>query len=438
MSMQTKSMAIALLMLAAAQSGCATNGMPDNVQKRILAPARTAENAGDYERALAEYQRVDGIPFAQYRIGRMYEKGLGTAQDDAQAAHWYQAAADAGYLWAQIALANLYDQGRGVPEDHGAALELFLEASEFEQSHAYRLDPPRTRAVATYRAGEMIEKGRGVPANPAAAADYYRIAAEAGNPDAQFALAELYREGEGLAADPAEAERWYAAAAKGYAGATGGRAQERLGEMYIDGRGVPKDVMRGLMLLEGVAQGGRIWTQVKLAQLYEQGAEGLSPDLGRAVAYYQMAAEAGNRAGLYELARLHATGEGVQRDGRRAVELYEQAGAAGEPRAYRRLGELYAEGKVVSKDHAEANRWFAKAAENGDGEAAFRLAEAYERGLGVTPDPMQALSWYGVARTLGEERSAERIEQVSARLEQAQVQQAVSVAEARQVDPSSP
>ena len=367
MSMRTRSLALALVMLAAAQSGCATNPMPTNVQNRILEPARTAENAGDYERALVEYKRVDGIPLAQYRLGRMYEKGLGTPQDDAQAARWYQPAADAGYLWAQIALANLYDQGRGVPQDFGAALDLFLEASEFEQSHAYRLKPPRPPAVATYRAGEMIERGRGVPANPAAAAGYYQTAANAGNPDAQFALAELYRKGSGLPADPAEAERWYAAAAKGYVGATGGRAQERLGQMYIDGRGVPKDVMRGVLLLEGLAQGGRTSTQIRLALLYERGAEGLPADQGRAVAYYRMAADAGNAAALYELARLHATGNGVQLDGRRAVELYQQAAAAGERRAYRKLGDLYADGEVVPQDYAEANKWFAKDAEDGDG-----------------------------------------------------------------------
>jgi len=56
----------------------------------------------------------------------------------------------------------------------------------------------------------------------------------------------------------------------------------------------------------------------------------------------------------------------------------------------------------------------------------------------VTPDPMQALSWYGMAQTLGEDRSAERIEQVSGQLEQAQIQEAVRVAEAWPVDHSSP
>jgi hypothetical protein len=53
----------------------------------------------------------------------------------------------------------------------------------------------------------------------------------------------------------------------------------------------------------------------------------------------------------------------------------------------------------------------------------------------VTPDPMQALSWYRIAQTLGDDRSAERIEQVSARLEQAQIQEAVSVADAGQNSP---
>jgi TPR repeat protein len=266
MSMQTRSLAVALVVLAAAQSGCATNPMPDNVQNKILEPARSAENRGDYERAMVEYKRVAGIPLAQFRLGRMYEKSLGTTQDDAQAAHWYRASSEAGYPPAQIALANLYHQGRGVPQDFGAALDLFLKAAEYEQSYTYRLKPARPPAVALYRAGEMIERGRGVQADPAAAARYYQIAAKAGNPDAQFALAELYRKGNGLAADPAEAERWYAAAVKSYAGADNARAQERLGQMYLDGRGVPKDVMQGVLLLERVAQEGRIWTQVRLAR----------------------------------------------------------------------------------------------------------------------------------------------------------------------------
>ena len=79
-----------------------------------------------------------------------------------------------------------------------------------------------------------------------------------------------------------------------------------------------------------------------------------------------------------------------------------------------------------------------KGAEDGDGKAAFCLAEAYERRLRVTSDPVQALSWYRVAQTLGEDRSAKRIERVSGQLEQAQVQEAVRVAEAWQVDRSSP
>jgi TPR repeat protein len=438
MSMRTRSLAVALAMLSAAQSGCATNPLPTDVQKRILGPARAAENAGDYERALVEYERADGIPFAQYRLGRMYEKGLGTTQDDAQAAHWYRAASDAGYLPAQIALANLYDQGRGVSQDFGAALDLFLKAAEYEQSYAYSLKPPRPPAVALYRTGEMIERGRGVQADPAAAARYYQIAAEAGNPDAQFALAELYRKGNGLGADTAEAERWYAAAAKSYAGADSAKAQERLGQMYLDGRGVPKDVMQGVLLLERVAQQGRTSTQLLLARLYERGTEGLPADQGRAVAYYQMAAEAGHAGALYTLAGLHATGNGVPRDGRHAVELYQQAAAAGARKAYGKLGDLYADGKVVPQDYAEANKWLAKSAQNGDGQAAFRLAEAYERGLGVAPDPVQALAWYRAALVIGEDRSAERIERISGQLEQAQLQDAVEVAEARQVDRPSP
>lgn len=94
----------------------------------------------------------------------------------------------------------MYEQGRGVAQDHAAALVWYHRAAEHERSYAYRVSPPRVPAEAHARAGQMIESGHGVRADPAVAAWYYEVAAEAGNVDARFALAELYRKGKGVAA----------------------------------------------------------------------------------------------------------------------------------------------------------------------------------------------------------------------------------------------
>ena len=54
---------------------------------------------------------------AQYKLGLVYDVGVGARQDLAKAALWYQRAADQGHVAAQFNLGLMYASGRGVPED---------------------------------------------------------------------------------------------------------------------------------------------------------------------------------------------------------------------------------------------------------------------------------------------------------------------------------
>ena len=54
---------------------------------------------------------------AEYKLGLVYDVGVGARQDLAQAALWYQRAADQGHLAAQFNLGLMYASGRGVPQD---------------------------------------------------------------------------------------------------------------------------------------------------------------------------------------------------------------------------------------------------------------------------------------------------------------------------------
>ena len=55
---------------------------------------------------------------AQYRLGRLYTKGLGVPQDYTQAADLYRKAAEQGNAAAQRNLGWLYTKGLGVPQDY--------------------------------------------------------------------------------------------------------------------------------------------------------------------------------------------------------------------------------------------------------------------------------------------------------------------------------
>jgi TPR repeat protein len=83
----------------------------------------------------------------------------------------------------------------------------------------------------------MYAKGRGVRQDYKAAADWYRKAADQGNPNAQTNLGVLYAEGRGVPRDDTVASTWFRKAAD----QGNGRAQYNLGIIYSNGGGFLHD-----------------------------------------------------------------------------------------------------------------------------------------------------------------------------------------------------
>lgn len=81
--------------------------------------------------------------------------------------------------------------------------------------------------------------------------------AQAGDPEAQIALAGLYVQGLGLARDPAMAVYWYRQAA--CRGAV--VAQLNLGDLYDRGLGVPRDQDKAYAWLALAARAGHRWAK---------------------------------------------------------------------------------------------------------------------------------------------------------------------------------
>lgn len=94
---------------------------------------------------------------AQYRVGRCYEKGRGTNENEKLAAQWYQKSAQQGYAKAQYQLGQCYKDGEGVTKDRKKAFELFRKAAAQEL------------ADGEYAVGKAYFKGKGVAADKAQA-----------------------------------------------------------------------------------------------------------------------------------------------------------------------------------------------------------------------------------------------------------------------------
>ncbi len=84
----------------------------------------------------------------------------------------------------------------------------------------------------------------------------WRTLAEAGDAEAQTALAGLYLDGLGTAVDVAEALRWYRRAAEQGEAV----AQQNLGDLYGQGRGVGRDLVSAYVWLSLAAEQGRRWS----------------------------------------------------------------------------------------------------------------------------------------------------------------------------------
>ena len=135
----------------------------------------TAFRSGDYATAteeLAPLAEADDAE-AQYYVGAMYESGLRTDQDFAEAMRWYVGAADHGLVMAQYHLGLLYEMGEGVEKD-------YAEAAEWHEQAA-----TRGHAPAPNNLGVLYLKRLGVEQDPMCAYLLFARAADQQFPDAR-------------------------------------------------------------------------------------------------------------------------------------------------------------------------------------------------------------------------------------------------------------
>ena len=100
--------------------------------------------------------------------------------------------------------------------------------------------------------GNRCYSGVWVPRDVERAAEYYRKAAEYGDPDAQYLVGRCYDSGIGLPKNDAEAATWYALAARG----GNAEAQYRLGLAYERGTGIGKNLLQSYLWLNRAASSG--------------------------------------------------------------------------------------------------------------------------------------------------------------------------------------
>ncbi|MBN9596213.1 MAG: sel1 repeat family protein [Afipia sp.] len=196
------------------------------VMKKPVPPADIPQAAASTSLTALQYAAEGGHPIAQWKLGRMYAKGDGVAQDDLRAYDYFSRVANAH------------------AEDSPTAPQAAVVANAFVALGRYYLSGiPNSKVKADpERAREMFSY----------AASYF------GNAEAQYNLARMYLDGVGMPRDPRYGIRWLGLAArKGQH-----QAQALLGQMLFNGSGSQRQAARGLMwltLAQDSAGADEIW-----------------------------------------------------------------------------------------------------------------------------------------------------------------------------------
>lgn len=143
-------------------------------------------------------------------------------------------------------------------------------------------------ALAQTALAEVFLQGASEERNPLAAARWSQVAAEQGQPSAQFILGTLYSDG--IKPNPRLAVQWFfAAASQGNV-----KAMHNLGVAFLSGRGVGKNSAAAANWFGRAANLGYRDSAFDLAVLYERG-EGVIQSPQEALKWYDKASSAGDR-----------------------------------------------------------------------------------------------------------------------------------------------
>lgn len=171
--------------------------------------------SGRLKKSLEEWKRKvvreaeAGHPAAQFRLGRIYQRGDGVEKDPDRAEEWFHKAlpglkqeAQAGDTDAAFYLYDCFHEGLGVEKDD-------TEALHWLQRAAAEGKPDAMFALALeYREGGLVEKNEDLFMH------WLRKAAQGDDKDAQYLLGACYEHGNGVHRNLDLAKEWYDRAAE--------------------------------------------------------------------------------------------------------------------------------------------------------------------------------------------------------------------------------
>ncbi|KAG0232975.1 hypothetical protein BGW42_007788 [Actinomortierella wolfii] len=347
---------------------------------------RGVDDGRDDDMAYYYYKQAAdrGDALGQVYFGELFEKGRGVAKDETLAVEWYRKAEQQGHPSGLVAMGRMYKRGGGgLPKDTRQALALFQKAAD------------RNWPDAHYELGLMYEKGVGVDKSDAMAFKLYTTASNNRNDDALYRLGLMWIEGRGGGdfAGFFSSPNPFSGVPMVQKAAENGHAEAIVSMGAFHLTGLPpmierNEAMAMIWFRKGAALGDPA-AQNAVGYMYLEG-KGVAQDDQLALKYFQLSADQGDSSGLCSLGELYEQGRIVEQDYLRAFQLYSASASKGEPEADNNLGTMYRDGLGVPPDDRMAAHHFQRAADQGLAKAQLNLSRMYRHGRGVPRDPQRA------------------------------------------------
>lgn len=266
--------------------------------------------------------------YLNYRIGKMYEYGLGVTQDYNSAIEHYKLSEN---KYAYFALGNIYNYGSGVETDYAKAFDYYMRS----------LSSKGGMPFASYAVGQAYELGQGVEKDLSSAHDFYA--------EALTGLEKVFTKNHD------------------------DNISYKIGMMYLNGKGTDIDLECAEKYLLLSADSNNYKAQYMLGKLYQSDNK---KDLQKAENVLIKGAEnAQDKTGLceYSLGKLYLAQEKFTD----AAAYLERSAAKDNYFAAYALGKLYQE---QFNDNTQAEKYLIQAADHKDdtmGIAAYRLGKLY-------------------------------------------------------------
>lgn len=348
----------------------------------------------DWQESVREAAKQGDVN-AQFRLAVT----LGLCPPD-EATYWLRKAAEQGHAEAQLKLGRRYATGDGIGCDMAQALHWISMSAEQGNAEAQIWVEHKDDIAASSFKLASVEYAFGDPK----AALRFRKAAELGHAEAQCKLGDCYVKGIGVSRDLNEAMRWYRRSAEqGHA-----EALLKQGIFYAEGIGGQKDWRAALRCFAKSAKQGNADAQYMLALAHIDG-EIVEKNMNEARSWLSKSAEQGNKNAIERLFDMGVDFH-EKKDFPAAASCYQVAANQGHARAQAILGDCYLSGRGVEKDERQAVYWLRKAAEQDDSHAEFLLGNCYLSGTGVEENRLEGVRWLHRAAKQGNRTAFQALE----------------------------